>query len=113
MTDDCLFCKIIKGREPSEKVLETENFLVIKNKFPVAPVHFLVLAKEHKEKPDTISGGHPGFWDGAFAAAWEVIKKMKLEKAYKIVINGGAYSHFPHEHMHVLGGSEEEPGGKT
>ncbi len=110
---DCLFCKIIAGSEPSEKVLETEGFLVIKNKFPAAPVHLLVLSKEHREKPDTISGGHRGFWDGMVAAAWEAIKEAKLEGAYKLVVNGGAYSHFPHEHLHVLGGTVEEPGGRT
>lgn len=111
--EDCLFCKIVKGEEPSKKVLETGSFLVIENKFPVAPVHLLILAKQHQEKKETITGEHPGFWDGAFATAWEVIKKMRLEKAYKLVVNGGAYSHFPHEHLHVLGGTTEEPGGRT
>lgn len=111
--NDCLFCKIIKGEEPSKKVLEYGDFIVIWNKFPVAPVHLLVLSKEHCEKGDTVAGGHPGFWDAAFAAAWEVIKKFGLENAYKIVVNGGAYSHFPHEHLHVLGGTKEEPGGRT
>lgn len=109
----CLFCKIVKGEEPSKKVLETENFLVIENKFPVAPVHVLVLDKKHREKKDTISGKYSGFWDEMFAAAWETIRKMKLEGAYKLVLNGGAYSHFPHEHLHVLGGTKEEPGGQT
>ena len=111
--NDCLFCKIVKGEEPSKKVLETENFVVIENKFPVAPVHLLVLSKKHHEKRDTISGSHPGFWDAAFAVAWEAIKKIKLEGAHKIVVNGGAYSHFPHEHLHILGGTKEEPGGRT
>ncbi len=46
--DDCLFCKIVEGTEPSEKVLETERFLVVKNKFPAAPVHVLVLDKKQK-----------------------------------------------------------------
>ncbi|OGC54191.1 hypothetical protein A2797_00175 [candidate division WWE3 bacterium RIFCSPHIGHO2_01_FULL_48_15] len=109
--DDCLFCKIVEGSEPSEKVLEHGDFLVIKNKFPVAPVHLLVLAKQHREKKDTISGQHAGFWDGIFEAAWEAIKKMNLDNAYKLVVNGGAYSHFPHEHLHVLGGAEGEPQG--
>jgi histidine triad (HIT) family protein len=110
---ECLFCKIVKGEEPSKRVLETGNFVVIENKFPVAPVHLLALSKKHCEKKDTISGSHSGFWDAAFAAAWEAIKKFGLENAYKIVVNGGAYSHFPHEHLHILGGTREEPGGRT
>jgi histidine triad (HIT) family protein len=111
---DCLFCKVIAGEEPSKKVLETDNFLVIENKFPVAPVHLLVLAKEHWEKSETIAGRYPGFWDEMVAAAWEAIQKLGLDKTgYKLVDNGAGYNHFEHEHLHVLGGTKEEPGGKT
>jgi len=113
-SEDCLFCKIVKGEEPSKKVLETENFLVIENKFPVAPVHVLVLDKKHREKKDAISGKYPGFWDEMLAAAWEAIKHFGLDKTgYKLVDNGAGYNHFEHEHLHVLGGTEEEPGGQT
>ncbi len=112
--EDCLFCKVINGKEPSKKVLETEDFIVIENKFPVAPVHVLILAKEHKEKKDTISGKHPGFWDEMIATAWETIEHFGLDKTgYKLVDNGAGYNHFEHEHLHLLGGTEEEPGGKT
>lgn len=111
---DCLFCKIIKGTEPSKKVLETENFLVVENKFPVAPVHVLVLDKRHREKSETISGEHSGFWDEMISACWETIKHFGLDKTgYKLINNGAGYNHFEHEHMHILGGSREEPGGKT
>lgn len=108
---DCLFCKIVGGTEPSEKVLEHGDFLVIKNKFPVAPIHLLVVDKKHREKKETIAGQFPGFWDGIIGAAWEAIKQAKIEGAYKLVVNGGAYSHFPHEHLHVLGGEGKEPQG--
>jgi histidine triad (HIT) family protein len=111
---DCLFCKIIEGKEPSEKVLETRDFLVVKNKFPVAPVHLLVLAKNHLEKKDTISGEHSGFWDEMIDACFQAIRHFGLDKTgYKLVNNGAGYNHFEHEHMHILGGSEEEPGGET
>ncbi len=114
MQEDCLFCKIVTGAEPSKKVLETDNFLVIENKFPVAPVHILVLDKTHREKPDTISGKHKGFWDEMMWAVWETIRHLGLDKSgYKLVNNGAGYNHFEHEHMHILGGTKAEPGGKT
>lgn len=114
MVEECLFCKIVKGEEPSKKVLETDDFLVIENKFPVAPVHVLVLDKKHREKRATISGEYEGFWDGILAASWEAIKQLGLDKTgYKLVNNGAGYNHLEHEHLHILGGSEEEPGGKT
>lgn len=112
--EDCLFCRIVAGKESSEKVLEQGDFMVIRNKFPVAPVHLLILDKKHREKKETISGQHPGFWDGAMAAAFAAIKKFGLEKTgYKLVNNGAGYNHFEHEHIHVLGGTSKEPAGQT
>jgi len=114
MPEDCLFCQIVAGKEPSEKVLETDEFLVIKNKFPVAPVHVLVLDKKHREKSETISGQHEGYWDQLMAAADKAIKHLGLDKTgYKLVNNGAGYNHFEHEHLHILGGSKEEPAGST
>ena len=116
MDPKCLFCKIVEGTEPSEKVLESEDFLVIKNKYPVAPVHILVLDKKHREKTDTISGKYSeeGYWDPMFAVINTVIKELELDKTgYKLVNNGAGYNHFEHEHFHILGGSDSEPGGST
>lgn len=115
MTDPkCLFCKIAKGEEPSKKVWENEEFVAIKNKYPVAPVHILVLPKEHYEKADLRSGNGGDFWSKIMKAVFEVIRQTGLDKTgYKLVNNGAGYNHFEHEHIHVLGGSKEEPAGKT
>lgn len=110
----CLFCQIVDGKEPAVKILETDGFLVIKNKYPVAPVHLLVLDKRHREKKETLFGKHPGFWDEIFAVVAEVVRQQGLqETGYKIVNNGAGYNHFEHEHLHILGGTSEEPGGST
>jgi len=45
--DKCLFCQIVVGESPSKKVWEDKNFLAIENKYPQAPVHVLVMPKEH------------------------------------------------------------------
>lgn len=109
-----MFCQIVAGEKPSKKILETDEFLVIENKFPKAPVHVLVLDKKHREKPQAISGEYPGYWDRMLAACWQAIQHFKLNQTgYKLVNNGAGYNHFEHEHMHVLGGSEVEPGGTT
>jgi len=106
---NCLLCKIAEGKVPARKVLEHGNFLVVWDKFPAAPIHLLVIAKEHRDKKETLAGKHPGFWDEAFAAVGEAVKKMKIEGAYKLLLNGGSYAHFSHEHIHVLGGKGKEP----
>jgi len=110
----CLFCRIVEGTEPSEKVTETGDFLVIKNKYPAAPIHVLVLSKSHSEKRDTLAGKYPGFWDKMFSAISQTVNLLGLNKTgYKLVNNGAGYNHFEHEHVHVLGGTAEEPGGNT
>lgn len=114
----CLFCKIVAGEEPSKKVLETEDFLVIENKYPVAPTHVLIIDKKHHEKKDTVSGAFSKssnkYWDKMFEAIFDTIVKLGLDKTgYKLVNNGAGYNHFEHEHFHVLGGSKKEPGGNT
>ena len=44
--------------------------------------------------------------------AWKAIVKLGLDKTgYKIVNNGAGYNHFEHQHLHIMGGSKEEPGG--
>ena len=51
---DCLFCKIIKGEVPSEKVYEDESVLAFKDIHPAAPIHVLVIPKKHFENLDDI-----------------------------------------------------------
>jgi len=113
---DCLFCKIVDGSEPSKKVLDLPEFLVIKNKFPHAPIHILVLDKKHREKSDTMAGKFNAdlYWEKMMQAAWGAIKHLKLDKTgYKIINNGAGYNHFEHQHLHIMGGSKEEPGGPS
>lgn len=111
----CLFCKIAAGEEPSERVWENEEFVAIKNKYPVAAVHLLVMPKRHVSKQGHFLGStEKGFWGRIMAAVFDVIRQFGLDKTgYKLVNNGAGYNHFDHEHIHVLGGSKEEPVGKT
>lgn len=112
--NECLFCEIVAGREDAVKVLETEEFLVIQNKYPISPVHVLVLDKLHREKKETIARKYEGYWCRLMEAAYRTIQHFGLDKTgYKLVNNGAGYNHFEHEHLHVLGGSKEEPGGAT
>jgi len=120
--DNCLFCKIVEGEEPSVKVWENEEFLCIKNKYPVAPVHVLVIPKTHIEKKqmttdkdtEEIPYKMGEFWGKIMGAVFAVVSQLGLDKSgYKLVNNGAGYNHFEHEHMHILGGTKTEPGGQT
>ena len=111
---NCLFCKIAAGAEPATIVWENDSFMAIKNKYPAAPVHLLVIPREHVSKKAEMQKTDSGFWGEFMTAVFNVIRDQKLDKGgYKLVNNGAGYNHFDHEHMHVLGGSKEEPAGKT
>lgn len=114
--ENCLFCKIVLGNEPKTLIYEDDNFMVIENKFPVAPIHLLVLDKYHREKSDVLSGTYfeEGYYDLLFSVIHKIVLKYGLNKTgYKVVNNGAGYNHFEHEHFHLLGGSDQEPGGST
>ncbi len=110
----CLFCKITEGVEPSVKVWENDKFLCIKNKYPVAPVHLLVIPKDHKDKKEVASSNSGVFWGKIMEAVFAVVSEQGLDKTgYKLVNNGAGYNHFSHEHIHILGGTKTEPAGQT
>ncbi|MDI3472706.1 MAG: histidine triad family protein [Thermotogaceae bacterium] len=103
--DDCIFCKIINGEISSTKVYEDENFLVIKDINPVAPVHDLVLYKRHIRNLNELTNEHEDF-----SKIFEVIKKVaeleKISNGYRVVVNNGeeAGQEINHIHFHVIGG---------
>ena len=102
---DCLFCKIIAGEIPSNKVYEDEFVYAFYDIAPQAPVHFLVIPKMHIDGPDKISSEN----SAVVAHAYEVIAKLAselgLEKGFRVVANsleqGGQTVR--HLHFHVLG----------
>lgn len=116
---NCLFCKIASKEEPAEVVWEDDEFMCIENKYPVAPVHVLVIPKSHEAKKEWIEGQNKGvtlpeFWGKMMAVVFAMVHQLELDKTgYKLVNNGAGYNHFDHEHMHILGGTESEPGGTT
>ena len=111
---NCLFCQIVEGKEPAQIVWENEEFVAIKNKYPVAKIHILVIPKDHIEKKKLAAGNGGEFWSKMMVAVFSVIRLKALDQTgYKLVNNGAGYNHFEHEHMHILGGTKEEPVGKT
>ena len=111
---DCLFCKIVAGEEPATIVWENEEFVCIKNKYPVAPVHVLVIPKAHICKAEVGTTQSGVFWGKIMESVFAVVAQLGLNKTgYKLINNGAGYNHFEHEHVHVLGGTKTEPGGQT
>lgn len=103
---DCVFCKIIAGEIPSNKLYEDDQVLAFYDIEPKAPVHFLVIPKEHIPSLDRLDAGN----SAVVAHVYEVIAKLsaqlKLENGYRVAANCGedAGQTVPHIHFHVLAG---------
>lgn len=101
---DCIFCKIVGGSLPSEKVHETENVLVFKNINPVSSVHLLIVPKIHIPSFTDMNESHKDIVSEMFSVARKVISLGKISGGYKLVFNGGKYQAINHLHWHLLGG---------
>ena len=102
---DCLFCKIVAGDIPSKKIHETDDLIVIEDINPQAPVHVLIISKEHFLSLNDCKD--PALLGKYLASASVVAKKLGVAKSgYRTVINtndqGGQVVY--HLHIHVLGG---------
>lgn len=102
----CIFCKIVKGEIPSNKVLENEEFLAFHDINPKAPVHILVIPKVHIEKFQDASSELIAKMTPFIQ---ECTKKMGLDKnGYRLIVNNGSDGgqEIYHLHFHILGGAK-------
>ncbi len=104
---DCLFCKIVAGDIPSKKIHETDDLIVIEDINPQAPVHLLIISKEHFLNLNDCED--PALMGKYLAAASTVAKKLRIaESGFRTVINtnaeGGQVVY--HLHIHVMGGRQ-------
>lgn len=108
MSSDCIFCKIARGEIDTEKVLENEKIIVFKDIRPQAPVHLLVVPKEHIEAyTDGFNRCSAELLGQLFHAAQEAAKISGVDRSgYRLIVNTGPDSgqEIAHLHMHLLGG---------
>jgi len=102
---DCVFCKIAKKEIPSDLVFEHKDLIVFKDIHPSAPVHYLVVPREHIQSIAHLEGNHKDVLAGLIYTAKEEAKKLGL-KGYKLVFNVGREGGqvIDHLHLHLLGG---------
>ena len=115
MSDNCLFCKIIAGSIPTDKVYEDEKVLGFKDINPLAALHVLFVHKEHSANFSQMMDIDP-------EQALDVLKAIKKfvaehhmeEEGFRIVTNQGHFGGqtVAHTHFHLLGGSPLGPFGE-
>ena len=104
--DNCLFCKIIKGEIPSNKVYEDDEILAFKDINPVAPVHILVIPKKHISCAKDIKEDDEALIGKMFTVINKIADELKLDNGYRIINNCGedGGQEVMHLHFHLLGG---------
>jgi histidine triad (HIT) family protein len=101
---NCVFCRIVAGELPAERVFEDEHTLAFRDIHPQAPVHVLVVSKRHvgslHELEDAALAG------ALLLAAARVAREAGLERGWRLIANAREHGgqEVPHLHLHVVGG---------
>jgi len=110
--EDCIFCKIIKGDIPSEKVYEDDDVLAFKDIHPVTPIHVLVIPKKHITNLMEITAEDDKLMGKIVEAMQKIAKELGTdEKGFRIISNCGedAGQEVMHLHFHMLAGKKLGP----
>lgn len=104
----CVFCEIIKGVIPSVKVLEDDDFVIIKDIEPLAKCHYLAIPKNHYKYLQEMKESDVKVIDKILTTIPKIYKQLGLENGYRLVINQGddAGQSVPHLHIHIIGGEK-------
>lgn len=104
---ECLFCQIVAGDVPSDAVADDALTYAFRDVNPAAPVHVLVIPKEHVQNLGTIGRDHGALLSALVATVQAVAEQEGVaESGYRVVANVGRHGGMTidHFHFHVLGG---------
>ena len=105
----CLFCDVAAGSVPSERVFETDEVVAFRDINPKAPVHILVIPREHIGGIGAVDGTHVGLLGRLMLAAVEISQSEGLaEDGFRLVVNQGrdGGQTVGHLHVHLFGGRQ-------
>ena len=104
----CLFCKIAAGEIPSKKAYEDETVYAFHDIAPQAPVHILVVPKEHIPSVDGINEKNSSVVAYIFEKIPAIAKEAGITNGYRVISNCGddACQSVHHLHFHILGGAQ-------
>ena len=107
--DNCLFCKIIKGEIPSEKVYEDDEVLAFKDIHPVAPVHILVIPKKHIDSIAMLEKQDEPLVGRIYTVINKIAEEQGVkEDGFRVIVNCGrdGGQEVMHLHFHLLAGAK-------
>ena len=104
---DCLFCKVLAGEIPADIVYESETAIAFRDINPQAPVHVLIIPRQHIATINDIAPEHESLVGSLFSAARDIAAKEGLaDDGYRVTMNcnKAAGQTVFHLHLHLLGG---------
>lgn len=103
---NCIFCKIVENKIPSRKVFEDDDLLVFHDIAPWAPVHVLVIPKEHVATLYEMEERHAPLLGRMLAMAPALMRELGVTNGFRSMVNTGpdGGQEVQHVHLHVMGG---------
>lgn len=110
--ENCIFCKIVNGDIPSRKVYEDDEILGFHDIEPVAPVHFMLIPKEHVASLADAQERHQAVLGKILLLADRLAKEQGSPDGFRTIVNTGRIGRqdVHHLHVHIVGGKEPLPG---
>lgn len=106
--NDCLFCKIASGAIPSRKIYEDDELFAFHDIHPQAPIHFMVIPKQHIASLNDIQPDHETLLGKLFVKIGELARAQGAIDGFRTIVNTGRVGgqEVYHLHVHVLSGQE-------
>lgn len=111
-SQDCIFCKIVQGEIPSRKVYEDDEILGFHDINPVAPVHFMMIPKEHVPSLAEVGEKHEAVLGRILGLAGRLAREQGSPDGFRAIVNTGRVGRQDvlHLHVHIIGGKDPLPG---
>ncbi len=105
---DCIFCKIVRGEIPCRKAYEDEDIFAFHDIRPAAPVHFLIIPKQHIASLYEADLAHAPVLGKMLALSGRLAREQGLNEGFRTIINTGRIGRQEvyHLHLHIIGGPE-------
>ena len=103
---NCIFCKIVAGQIPARKVHDDDELLAFHDIHPWAPVHVLIIPKQHIVSMADVTDAHAGLLGRMMALSPKLMRDLGVTNGFRHLINTGAdgRQEVMHLHLHVMGG---------
>ena len=109
MSENCIFCKIIAGEIPSQRVYSDEMVTAFRDIHPVAPIHILIVPNDHISSVNEVEPEDEGRMGRLFTVARKLAENEGISQTgYRMIVNSGpnAGQEVFHLHLHLLGGQK-------